>query len=377
MLAVSNVALAANGELPHQEMPRNAVQAAVYRHIVAWMPRTRIVEPSGRRWLIRTAAEFKTVGKGLPWAVWTIQKALRALAADGWIEIRHGRHPFGDQEHQQHCSWITLLDREQRENPNVALPAIRVQQGAQRANIAATFGATFDPPLEQRSSITYKFSTRRQSEDASRFAAPRVTDASRQEAEEGSEVQKSEIGNLATALSATVGEFRLSTTEEVQLAAAKEEALPTAAEVFASLKGKRPPAADPSKPLTPTALHYEFGRAWLDTYPGEATVPNTARRLGQNKNLITYLREQKASDPEIIAMVHKATKEWPGFVAFIAARGGPKLAEVRPSLVAMLTHRDKLVNFYRAPNATTDIPPELVMIDGIKPVKKMWKPPSV
>ncbi len=368
--AFSNVALAATGELPRQETPRNAVQAAVYRHIMAWMPRTRVIEPSGRRWLIRTADEFRTVGKGLPWAAWTIRKALRALAADGWIELRHGTHPFGDREFQQHCSWIALLDREQEEKPNVAVPPVRVQQNALRA----TFGATFDPPLEQHSSITSKVSTRRQGNAASQVALPRTFGAAPpNEAEEGSDVGNLEIGTLAEALSATLRVVPDLSTGSLQIAAPKEGAMPTADEVMASLKAKKPPQADLSKPLKAQALHHEFARAWIETYPGEAVAPATARRFGQMKNLIAYLRTQHAADAEIVAMVRKATTQWPDFVSFVAARGGPKLSEARPSVAAMLTHRDKLVNYQRAPNA----PEEAAIVeepDHLKPIKKHWTP---
>ena len=149
--------------------------------------------------------------------------------------------------------------------------------------------------------------------------------------------------------------------------------MPTAEEVLASLKGKKPPSADLNRPLKATALHHEFGRAWIETYPGEAFSPPTAKRLGQLTNLIAYLRTQSAADAEIIAMLHGATKRWPAFVSFVAARGGPKLSEVRPNVAALLSQRDKLVNFHRAPAApeaaTEDWGP-----DHLKPVKKMWKP---
>lgn len=369
--ALQSVAVAANGELPRKEIPQNAVQAAVYRHIVAWMPRTRIVEPSGRRWLVRTAEEFKTVGKGLPWAPWTIQKALRGLVADGWIEVRHAPHPF--KRNKPHCTWLTVLERV--ENPNVAPPVCSPTYQQGHLETEQCLEQRFPNVTEQRFSISNKFSTRGQGEDASRFAAPRrISAALCEEAEEGSEVQKSEIGNLSLALSATVREVPHLSTGNIVPLAARGGAMPSAEDVIASLRAKKPPSADLNRPLKPTALHHEFGRAWIETYPGEAFAPTTARRLGQIKNLIDYLRTQKAEDAEIIAIVHSATRRWNDFVAFVAKHGGPKLSEVRPNIAAMLTHRDKLVNFHRAPaapEAETDWGP-----DGLKPVKKMWTPPG-
>lgn len=150
--------------------------------------------------------------------------------------------------------------------------------------------------------------------------------------------------------------------------------MPTAEDVIASLRAKKPPAANLKQPLKPTALYHEFGRAWIETFPGEAFSPNTARRLGQLKNLIAYLRTQKAEDAEIVAMVHGATKRWPDFVTFVAKHGGPKLAEVRPSVAAMLTHRDKLVNFHRAPAAGSQDVADLDNIPDTVTPALGWKP---
>ena len=143
--------------------------------------------------------------------------------------------------------------------------------------------------------------------------------------------------------------------------------------MLASIRAKKPPAAALDRPLKPQPLYHEFSRAWIETFPGEAAAPATGTRLGQLKNLLAYLRTQDASDAEIIAMVHGATKRWPDFVSFVAKRGGPKLAEVRPSIAAMLTHRDKLLNFHRAPAAeegtSNDWGPS-----HLKPLKKVWTP---
>lgn len=365
---LQSVAVAAHGELPPKEIPQNAVQAAVYRHIVAWMPRTRIVDASGRRWLVRTADEFKTTGKGLPWAPWTIQKAMRGLAADGWIEVRHAPHPY--RRNKPHCTWITLLERV--ENPNVAPPVCSQTYSQGFQSPEQRLEQRFPRGTEQRFSISNKFSTRRQGEDASRFAAPPVVPPLPcKEAEEGPEVQNSEIENRFEPSSVTVERFPHLSTGNVVPLVARGGSMPTAEEVIASLKAKRPPSADLQKPLKATPLHHEFGRAWIETYPGEAFAPATAKRLGQLTNLISYLRTQQAGDAEIIAMVHGATKRWPDFVAYVAKHGGPKLSEVRPSIAAMLTHRDKLANFHRAPaaeEAETDWGPS-----HLKQTKK-WTP---
>lgn len=142
--------------------------------------------------------------------------------------------------------------------------------------------------------------------------------------------------------------------------------MPTSDEIMASLAIKQAPKADLSKPLKPLSLHYEFVRAWAEAYPGEMAPPSSGMHLGQLKHLLAWLRSQKIGDAEIVAIVHTAVTRWADFTGYVATHGGPKMNQTRPSPSALLTFRDKAVNFKRAPAAASADGDQYVLKDGLK-----------
>lgn len=142
-----------------------------------------------------------------------------------------------------------------------------------------------------------------------------------------------------------------------------------ALELFAAQKSKPKPKANLSKPLNATGLHTEFYSAYTDVWTDEMAPVSNSTRLGQLNHLLKYLRETaKLTDTEIVEATRNMVLRWDAFLAYMQKHGGPKIVQTsRPSISALVSYRDKVVNFWRTPEAEANAPPEPQYF--IKPAK--------
>ena len=108
---------------------------------------------------------------------------------------------------------------------------------------------------------------------------------------------------------------------------------------------------------------------WLEDIDDPAALDWVRAQNAVTEAELAGTAEFARLEDELAAIYDSAEK-----IPFVAKRGGPKLSEVRPSIPAMLTHRDKLVNFHRAPKHADA--PNVADLDNIPdttaPIK--WAP---